>query len=282
MSSAAMAAQPWTTHVVRIARLEAEIAGVKTYHLAFADPHTADEYAFLPGQFNMLYLPGAGEVPISLSADPAGRTTWAHTIRAAGCVTGGLARLPVGATLGLRGPFGTAWPLDEAQGQDVLIVAGGIGLAPLRPVVYHLLAHRQQYGRVALLYGSRTPDTLLFAAELDAWRRQGLDVETTVDRPQPGWTGQVGAVSLLIDRVPLTARQTCVFVCGPEVMMHYAALEALSRGVPAENIWVSWERNMQCAIGLCGHCQWGPLFVCKDGPIFRYDRVAPLLSVEGL
>lgn len=281
MNDTTTIAQPWTTYTVRIERTEAEIPGVTTYHLAFLDPGTAAKYAFLPGQFNMLYLPGTGEVPISLSADPAQRASWAHTIRAAGSVTGGMAQLSDGATLGLRGPFGTAWPLELAEGRDVLLVAGGIGLAPLRPAIYRLLAARERYGRLVLLYGSRAPNSLLFTAEFDAWRQRGLEIETTVDRPSDGWTGHVGTVPLLIDRATLDRRNTRLLACGPEVMMQYAAQAALARGVPADCIWVSWERNMQCAIGLCGHCQWGPLFVCKDGPIFRYDHVASLLSVEG-
>lgn len=278
----ASASQPWTTHTVRIDRIEAEIPGVATYHLAFADPRCADGYAFAPGQFNMLYLPGAGEVPISLSADPASVGTWAHTIRSAGTVTRGIAQLTCGGTLGLRGPFGVGWPLAEALGGDVLLVGGGLGLAPLRPVVNWLLARRGDYGRIVLLYGSRTPGTLLFASQFDAWRQAGLEVECTVDRPTVGWNGHVGNVTLLLDRARLDPARTWALVCGTEVMMHYAAQAALARGVSAERVWVSWERNMQCAIGLCGHCQWGPLFVCKDGPVFRYDRVAPYLSVDGL
>lgn len=279
---AAAQAQPWTTHTVRIAGIDPEIPGVSTYHLAFQDAAIAAEYAFRPGQFNMLYLPGAGEVAISLSADPASGATWAHTIRAAGAVTRALGRLSVGATLGVRGPFGSSWPLNAAHGDDVLLIAGGLGLAPLRPVVHHLLNRRERYGRAVLLYGSRTPETLCFAAQFDEWRRRGLEIEVTVDRPQAGWAGHVGAVSLLLDRVPLDSRRTWALVCGPEVMMQYAAQAALARGIESDHVWVSWERNMQCAVGLCGHCQWGPLFVCKDGPVFCYDQISPYLSIEGL
>lgn len=274
---------PWLSHSVRIARVTEEIAGVATYHLSFADPATAASYEFRPGQFNMLYLPGVGESAISLSADPRSRDTWAHTIRVAGNVTGTLARLGQGGTLGLRGPFGTSWPLDTAVGCHVILVAGGIGLAPLRPAIYHLLDQRDHYSSLTLLYGGRTPDGLLYMQELPEWTRRGLDIRTTVDRAGPGWSGNVGVVPLLLDRLSLAEpARTQVLICGPEVMMWYTAKSALERGIPRENLWLSMERNMQCAVGLCGHCQFGPTFICKDGPVFRYDALAPFLQVEGL
>ena len=243
----------------------------------------AAAYRFEPGQFNMLYLPGAGEIAISVSGHPDRRAPVAHTIRVAGNVTGVLSRLKEGDTLGLRGPFGTSWPMSECVGRDVLLVAGGIGLAPLRPAVYALLDHPRRYGRLHLLYGARTPDTLLYTDEFDDWSRAGLAVQTTVDRAGSAWRGNVGVVTTLLDQLKqFDPRNTVVICCGPEVMMKFTVLAALGRGIAPEQIWVSMERNMQCAVGLCGHCQWGPEFVCKDGPVFRYDRIAPFLDVRSL
>ncbi len=231
----------------------------------------------------MLYLPGVGEIAISLSAGKSHRGTWDHTIRVAGNVTHELAGLGIGGALGLRGPYGSSWPLEECAGADVILVAGGIGLAPLRPAIYSCLEDRQRFGRISLLYGARVPDMLLYTSEYDAWTDRQVDVYTTVDRFQPGWSGNVGVVTLLVDRLrPLSPGNSVLFLCGPEVMMRYTVRSALERGLRKDQIWVSLERNMQCAVGLCGHCQLGPAFVCKDGPIFRYDKIEPFLDVEGL
>lgn len=274
---------PWQTHQVVIRDITPELEGVATYHLAFRDSAVAECYRFAPGQFNMLYLPGAGEIPISLSADPRATASWAHTVRVAGNVTRSLARLQPGESLGLRGPFGTSWPLRECQGRDVLLVAGGIGLAPLRPAIYELLHHADAYGRLHLLYGARSPDTLLYASEYAAWASGGLAMQTTVDRSAPGWSGNVGVVPLLLDRIAdIAMRDAILLACGPEVMMRFTVQAALQRGITPDRIWISLERNMQCAVGLCGHCQLGPEFLCKDGPVFRYDRIASFLNVEEL
>jgi NAD(P)H-flavin reductase len=236
---------------------------------------------FAPGQFNMLYLFGVGEVPISISGDPARPELLVHTIRAVGAVTRCMQNLAPGELVGVRGPFGTPWPVEQAHGHDVVILAGGIGLAPLRPAVYHVLAHRGQYGRVALLYGARTPRDILFARELKEWRgRFDVEVEVTVDRASTEWQGAVGVVTRLIDRVAFDAASAIAFLCGPEVMMRFGVLALRKRGVGDANVFLSMERNMKCAVGLCGHCQLGPFFVCRDGPVFAYDRLARLLAVR--
>lgn len=272
---------PWLPQPAVIRDVVPEVTGVATYHLAFADAERGKTYRFKPGQFNMLYLPGIGEVPISLSADPASRDSWAHTIRLAGNTTRAIDRLEKGGTLGLRGPYGSGWPLDECEGADVILIAGGIGFAPLRPVVYHLLANRNRFGQLTLLLGARSPDMLLYESEFPSWCDRGLSIRTTVDRSAPGWQGNVGVVSLLLERLrSMRPADSVLLLCGPEVMMRHTALVALDRGLQEEQIWVSLERNMQCAVGLCGHCQLGPAFVCKDGPIFRYDQAAPLLKIE--
>jgi NAD(P)H-flavin reductase len=276
-------ASPWTAHSVRINAITPEIPGVATYHLQLVAAAERATYSCLPGQFNMLYLPGVGEVAISVSGHSSATDTWAHTIRTAGRVTQELARYRVGEQLGWRGPFGTSWPMDACRGRDVVLLAGGIGLAPLRPAIDAILADRNQFGRATLIYGARTPETLLYPGQYADWVRAGLDVRTTVDRATPGWRGNVGVVPMLFDRLRLlSAENTIVLSCGPEVMMRYAVRSALDQGIPATQIWLSLERNMQCAVGFCGHCQLGPAFICKDGPVFRHDRIAPFLGREDL
>ena len=276
-------ANPWTTHSVEVIDVVQEILGVATYHLRFTDPAVRSDYFCAPGRFNMLYLPGVGEAAISVSGRDVATDAWLQTVRTAGGVTQTLAGLGRGGKLALRGPFGTAWPIEQFAGRDVVFVAGGIGLAPLRPAVEWALEHRDQLGRITLLYGARSPGTILYEAQLNAWRARGLFVDVTVDRTDPGWLGRVGVVTLLVDRLrPLDPRNSILLTCGPDVMMRYVARSALDRGLAEEQIWVSLERNMQCAVGFCGHCQLGPAFICKDGPVFRYDRMAPYLNTEDL
>jgi NAD(P)H-flavin reductase len=188
-----------------------------------------------------------------------------------------------GAVLGVRGPFGSPWPVEEAKGNDVVIVAGGLGLAPLRPALYDLLAHRERYGRIVLLYGARTPRDLLYQRSLDQWHeRSGIEVACTVDAAASDWRGNVGVVTTLISKARFDPVQTTAMICGPEVMMRYVMLELRKRGVSAEDIFISMERNMKCAVGFCGHCQFGPTFVCKDGPVFRSDRIQPFFDLRGV
>jgi len=234
---------------------------------------------FAPGQFNMLYVFGTGESAISISGDPANTERLVHTVRAVGTVTKALQKLRRGDMIGVRGPFGSTWPVAEAEGSDVVIVTGGIGLVPLRPMIYQVLANRDKYGTVALLYGARSPRDLLFRRELEGWRsRFDVEVEVTLDTASGDWRGNVGAVTRLIPALPFDSLNAVALVCGPEVMMRFAVLELQKRGMSDENIYVSMERNMKCAIGLCGHCQFGPIFICKDGPVFRYDRIRAWLG----
>ncbi len=232
-----------------------------------------------PGQFTMVCAFGVGEVPVSVSgvSEDGGI---AQTIRAVGAVSAALSTVDEGRTVGLRGPFGTDWGIPA--GGDLVVVAGGIGLAPLRPVVRHALAHRGSYGRVSVLVGARTPEDLLYPKECATWRDAGLDVHVTVDRADDGWTGNVGVVTTLFGRLDLRPDRTTAFVCGPEVMMRFAARDLLDRGLPGAAVHVSLERNMRCGVGLCGHCQLGPLLLCRDGPVVGYDRAATLLDVKEL
>ena len=241
----------------------------------------AEAFSFQPGQFNMLYVFGNGEVPISMSGDPRKPEHLIHTIRDVGAVTAALGRLAAGDTVGVRGPFGSAWPVEAAKGKDVLIMAGGLGLAPLRPALYHILANRADYGSVTLLYGTRSPEVVLYPEELAQWP-EAMDVALTVDSAGPDWDGHVGVVTELLEGRALDPANTAAFVCGPEIMMRFCALALIDRGVAPAQIFVSMERNMKCALGLCGRCQYGPFFVCKDGPVFSFDTVERLFKIREL
>lgn len=235
-----------------------------------------------PGQFSMLYARGIGEVAISLSSAEPGDSL-VHTVRDVGAVSRALHRARPGTTLGVRGPFGTDWGLESAIGHDLVIVAGGLGLAPLRPVVLGALERRSDYGRVSLIVGARTPDEFLFREHLAEWHgRDDLDVERTIDQPATGWDGPVGFVTEPLARLSLSPDRTIAFVCGPEPMMRFSANVLMDKGVPARRIRVSLERNMQCGVAVCGHCQLGPLLVCRDGPVVDYATAGPLLTVREL
>ncbi|MCA9269511.1 MAG: FAD/NAD(P)-binding protein [Planctomycetales bacterium] len=278
----AAAVSPWLPQPVRIARKKQEATGICTYDLELETPDVAAAYRFAPGQFNMLYLPGFGEAAISISSSPSQPQAVSHTVRHVGNVTGALARMNVGDSLLLRGPFGSAWPVEACTGCDVVIACGGVGLAPLRPVIYHIIEHRPNYGRVHLLYGARTPKDLLYTSEYDAWRDAGVEVDVTVDLGDHHWQGHIGVVPMLFYRLRLDDARTRVLTCGPEIMMRFAIFEALARKIPAHHVYLSMERKMSCAMGLCGQCQLGPSFVCKDGPVFTYEQMQPYLHLEDL
>lgn len=244
---------------------------------------------FTPGQFTMLYVHGIGEIPVSISGGSYPEKslrldgTITHTIRDVGAVSHALCAALPGTVLGVRGPFGTGWDLPIAAGKDVLVIAGGVGLAPLRPVVLAALARRKQHRSLTLIVGARTPQEFLFRNELTQWSaHRDFVVEMTIDRPAEDWTGQVGFVTEPLGRIPLNSSDTVAFICGPEPMMRFCASMLLQRGVPAEQIRVSLERNMKCGVGLCGHCQLGPLLVCRDGPVVDYRRAQDLLAVREL
>jgi NAD(P)H-flavin reductase len=264
----------------RIGRRAQETADTFTLELVPAD--CACMFGFTPGQFNMLYVVGVGEVAISLCGNSARPESLFHTVRVVGAVTEAMSRLKRGAMLGVRGPFGSGWPLHEAEGKDVVIVAGGIGIAPLRGALLELLRRRKRYGRIALIYGARTPADVLYERELQRLRGRGLDLSITVDRAGGDWRGHVGVVTTFIPRAPFNPHNCVALMCGPEIMMRFATRELQKRGVPDDAIFLSLERNMKCAIGFCGHCQFGPEFICKDGPVFRYDRVARWLAIPEL
>jgi NAD(P)H-flavin reductase len=269
--------KPMYPDLFAVSRLRKET--YDTFTLELESGNGSDGFDFRPGQFNMLYLFGVGEVPISISGDPADRKSLVHTIRAVGAVTKEMAKLKKGDVLGVRGPFGTPWPTDKIEGKDLIVIAGGIGLAPLRPVIYYALANRDKIGKFVLLYGSRTPRDILYWQELEQWRaRFDFEVLVTVDRATGNWQGNVGVVTLLVPKATFDPANAVAMVCGPEIMMRFTALELMKRDIAPEQIYLSQERNMKCGIGHCGHCQYGHTFVCKDGPVFRYDALVDLFK----
>jgi NAD(P)H-flavin reductase len=255
---------------------------VDTRTLELAPMHQATTPAWRPGQFMMLYVFGQGEIPISICGDPEERSVLFHTVRDVGPVSRAICNAKVGSAIGVRGPFGSAWPAEDYEGHDVVLVAGGIGLAPLRPALYTIIASRSRYSHVFLLIGTRTPDILLYRREIEKWRKHDIDIRMTVDAAVPGWSGSVGPVTALISRAEFHPGRTVAFIVGPEIMMRFVVQTLTQRGIPSDRLFVSMERNMKCAVGFCGHCQLGPTFVCKDGPVFAYSRLEPWLAIRNL
>jgi NAD(P)H-flavin reductase len=271
---------PMQPYWAEIKEIVEEAPGVSTYWLKFLDPTLADGFHFKAGQFNMILLPGLGEVAISISSDMEDNRLIGHTIRSIGNVTNAISRMKVGDILGVRGPFGSWWRLDEWVGKDIVIAAGGLGLPPIRPVIYYILHHRREFGKVILLYGARTPNDLQFSSEYKTWQDGEIELQVTVDRGNDAWQGRVGVVPILFYNTRVEPHNTVILTCGPEIMIRFVIFEALARRVPPEWIYVSLERNMKCGLGSCGHCQLGPYFVCKDGPIFSFDKLQPYVNVE--
>ncbi len=271
---------PWLPVLATIVSVKQEVPAVATYRMHFDDQTLANNYRFEPGQFNMLALPGIGECAISISSDPADKDGIDHTVRVVGNVTSNLAKRKAGAKIAPRGPFGSAWPVEKLIGKDVVLVCGGLGLAPMRPVLRIIQRRRNEFGRVVLVYGARDPGSLLFTHEYEAWRKAHIEVHLTVDVGDAVWRGNIGVVTSLLGGLRLVAQRSCVLTCGPEVMMRYVALESFACGLKPEQVWLSMERNMTCGIGQCGHCQFGPAFICRQGPVFTYRQIEPYLHVE--
>ncbi len=272
-------AEPMLPRPFRVIAKRAETHDTITLDLEAADG--GPPLSFLPGQFTMVYVHGVGEVPLSISGDPDHPEILTHTVRAVGGVTNAIFALESRDVVGIRGPFGTSWP--SAIGKDLVIVAGGIGLAPVRPVIYQALAHRDRHFCVGLAYGARTPSEVLYRDELREWNdRPDINIEVTVDRSERGWRGSVGVVTPLVERLRCSAGEAVAVICGPEVMMKIVARTLGDRGVQKENIYVSLERNMKCGIGFCGHCQFGSDFMCKDGPVVPYIAVEKRLEVGSI
>ena len=262
----------------RIERRQEEFPGTFTLHLR-AEQGNAVE--FMPGQFNMLYAFGAGEVPISMSGPVSAGGAYVHTIRAHGLVTHALERLVEGEQLGVRGPFGCGWPLANLAGRELLIIAGGLGMAPLRPVIYSLLADRRGLRALRLFCGARRPEEMLYRGEMERWS-QSMELVLSVDHANADWPGHIGVITGPLAAAPLNAENTVAFICGPEVMMRFCIQVLRNKGLPASSIYLSMERNMKCATGHCGHCQWGPNFICKDGPVFCYGDIQSWFQIRAL
>ncbi len=252
------------------------------YRLRLLEPGARRRFDFRPGQFNMVYAPGVGEVAISVSSDPE-EETLEHTIRIVGRTTGAIERFGVGQVLGLRGPYGSAWPLDEAHGMDLFVATGGLGCAPVTGAIDYVFRRRAQYGHVAIVHGVKEPSDLIHRERFEAWRREpDAEVWLSSDRAGPAWRDRTGVVTELFEQVSLVAERTLAFLCGPEVMIRRAIALLRRRGLPDEHIFLSLERNMKCAVALCGRCQLGPSFLCRDGPIFRLSAIARSFFTRGL
>ncbi|MDD2746189.1 MAG: FAD/NAD(P)-binding protein [Acidithiobacillus ferrooxidans] len=272
---------PYLPHEVEVLEHIQESPTIFTLRLAFTNPEMRVRYRFQAGQFNMVYLYGVGEVPISIISDPEDAHRIDHTIRAVGRVTQGLARLEKGARLGLRGPYGRGWPLKQAEGRDIVLLTGGLGCAPVVSVIHYVLRRRERFGRLTILQGVKHTDDLIWRDQYETWNRlPDVQVGLAADVAGPGWFGQVGPVTSLFDRVQFDPG-ALVMMCGPEPMMRASVQELLRRGVGGEDLWLSMERSMHCAIGHCGHCQMGGSFVCRDGPVFPYPEIQALLGERG-
>jgi sulfhydrogenase subunit gamma (sulfur reductase) len=264
-----------------VERIE-ETPGIFTLRLRLADAEAHRAYQFAPGQFNMVYLYGVGEVPISIVSDPEDDELLDHTIRVVGRVTRGLAQLRAGDRIGIRGPYGRGWPLERAAGRDVVVVTGGLGCAPVVSVINYIVRRRAQFRRLVIIQGVKHSDDLIWRDRYQDWALlDNTQVLLAADVARPDWPGYVGRVTNLLQHARFDVNDCTVMMCGPEIMMRFTAQELRKRGVAAESLWLSMERNMQCAVGSCGHCQYGPDFICRDGPVFNYPRVAPLFGVRG-
>lgn len=282
MSASAQAGSPLLPEPAEILAKASFGPDLHAYRLRLLDPAARPRFDFQPGQFNMIYVPGVGEVAISISSDPE-EEDLEHTIRIVGRTTRVIERLGPGDVLGLRGPYGNGWPLHEARFKDVLVVTGGLGCAPVSGAIDYMFRRRASYGRISILHGVKKPADLVHRARFEAWRRESdTRVLLTSDQPDRAWRDRTGVVTELFEEVEFDPTRTVVLMCGPEVMMHYAIRILRTRGIADDRIYVSLERNMKCAVGWCGHCQLGPEFVCKDGPIFPVRRVARWLDVHGL
>lgn len=265
--------------VFQVERRLEEYPGTVTFELtALGDAGPAE---IQPGQFNMLYAFGCGEVPISTAAYCQKGSLLSHTIRAQGAATRAICRLREGQQLGVRGPFGSGWPLERSTDREVLIIAGGIGLAPLRPVIEFLLRPDTEIAGLRIFYGARTPQTLLYRDDIERWRCD-VPVQVSVDHAGRDWRGHIGVITGPLDAATLEPATTVAFICGPEIMMRFCLQVLLNKGMDPSDIYLSMERNMKCAVGHCGHCQWGPNFVCRQGPVFCYEDVQNWFDIRAL
>jgi len=279
----AKTANPFLIHPASIVEKTQESPDMVSLRLRFEDPETRKAFRFKAGQFNMLYVFGVGEVAISIVSDPDEPQLLDHTIRVVGRVTNVIGQMDIGDSLGIRGPFGQGWPMQEAKGKSVLIVTGGLGCAPVVGAIEYMFRRREEYGTIKIIHGVKTPHDLLFRERFDQWRQHpDTEVLLTSDEPGKTWHYHVGVVTELFDQVEVDPGNTIVMMCGPEIMMRVAVNMLSHRGLRSDEMYVSLERHMECGIGLCGHCQLGPFFLCKDGPVMRLDTILPFLGKSGV
>lgn len=274
---------PFVIHPAKILEKRQEAPDIISFRLCFVDSNQRNAFRFQAGQFNMLYVFGVGEVAISIASDPDEPKFLDHTIRVVGRTTQVLGRMGVGETLGIRGPFGQGWPMVEAIGHDIIVATGGLGCAPVVGAIEYMFRRRQDYGKITILHGVKAPHDLLYRERFDRWRRlPDTEVYLTSDEPGKTWHYHIGVVTELFESVSFDPDRTLVMMCGPEIMMRVAANILTHRGLRPDRMHGSLERHMECGIGLCGHCQFGPFFLCKDGPIMRLDKILPFLGKSGM
>lgn len=272
---------PYIPKLAQIIEKRHEAKNIYTFRLRFSSDEEQEAYSFAPGQFNMLYVFGVGEIAISISGDPSDREGIDHTIRVVGTVSRAMGSCEEGDTLGVRGPFGSQWPLQEARGKDVLVITGGLGCAPVMGAIHYIIKRRSDYGKLKILHGIKAPRDLIYRQKLEEWKQfPDTEVHLTSDEADKDWKFSVGVVTNLMDKIEIDPANTVVMMCGPEVMMKFALKELKKHSIGSDQIYLSMERNMKCAMGFCGHCQYGPHFICRDGPILRYDQVAGLFPVR--
>nr|WP_230963897.1 FAD/NAD(P)-binding protein [Legionella pneumophila] len=267
---------------VEIIQRTQESSSIFTLHLRFTDEEHHKQFQFYPGQFNMLYLYGVGEVAISIVSDPRKKTFLSHTIRAVGRVTKAMQKLQVGDRLGIRGPFGVGWPLQKTIGKDIIVLTGGLGCAPSVSIINYILGRRRHYGKLSILQGVKHSEDFIFRKQYAKWQKSDhTEVYIAADQAGPKWPWGVGYVTDLIDHIIIQPDKSVVMMCGPEMMMNTAVKVFTQKGILENDIYLSMERNMECGIGHCGHCQYGGLFVCKDGPVFAYSQIKELFKEPG-
>jgi NAD(P)H-flavin reductase len=270
---------PWEAEVVK--RIQ-ESDTIFTLQLRLTDPKLHEAYRYSPGQFNMLYLYGVGEVAISIVSDPEHEDLLTHTINRVGRVTRGFAQVREGQRIGIRGPFGRGWPLREAEGQDVIIISGGLGCAPVISVINHIIRRRERFGHLTVVQKVKHVDEFIWPERFERWKHvPDTSVLVASTKGSVNWRWQVSPRIQVLEQVQVRSERTIVMICGPEGMMLSATDYLVKQGVPESSVYFSMERNMQCAVGHCGHCQFGGLFICKDGPVFAYSEIKHLLGTRG-
>jgi NAD(P)H-flavin reductase len=273
---------PYLPLEAEIVKRKQDSATIFTLHLRFTNPDHHQQFSFYPGQFNMLYLYGVGEVAISIVSDPEKKNILTHTIRAIGRVTKALQKLVPGDRIGVRGPYGRGWPLEQVKGKDVVVVTGGLGCAPSVSIIDYILERREQYGNLSILQGVKHSDDFIFRKQYAIWQKSPhTAIHIAADQAGPKWPWSVGYVTDMIEKIKLDSENTVAMMCGPEMMMNTAVKVLNKKGIPEHHIYLSMERNMECGIGQCGHCQYGGFFICKDGPIFAYSEIKELFHEPG-